>query len=106
MQKIGNFGRPSWPRFGFKNRIFWGSKKVSKIKLIFKAFWLRFWHVFREPRNVNNEQKRGRVALFWTFGGCKIRCRFGIVVEGSGGGFSELSRRFWVDFESALKSAF
>ena len=46
LKKIGNFGDPSWRRFNIKNRIFWGSKRVSKIKLIFKAFWHRFWDDF------------------------------------------------------------
>ena len=54
-KKIGNFGRPSWRRFNIKNRIFWGSKRVSKIKLIFKAFWHRFWDDFRGSGNVKNE---------------------------------------------------
>ena len=42
LKKIGNFGGPSWRRFNIKNRILWGSKRISKIKLIFKAFWHRF----------------------------------------------------------------
>ena len=54
-EKIGNFGRPSWRRFNIKNRIFWGSKRASKIKLIFKAFWHRFWDDFRGSGNVKNE---------------------------------------------------
>ena len=54
-KKIGNFGGPSWRRFNIKNRIFWGSKRVSKIKLIFKAFWHRFWDDFRGSGNVKNE---------------------------------------------------
>ena len=46
LKKIGNFGRPSWRRFNIKIRIFWVSKRVSKIKLIFKAFWHSFWRRF------------------------------------------------------------
>ena len=72
LKKIGNFGRPSWRRFNFKNRIFWGSKRVSNIKLILKAFWHRFWDDFRRSWNVKNEQKRGRVALFLISGVCKM----------------------------------
>ena len=44
----------------------------------------------------------GRVAFFLIFGVCKIRARFGGVLGGSGGRFSELFGRFWVDF-GALK---
>ena len=98
LKKIGNFGRPSWRRFNIKNRIFWGSKRVSKIKLIFKAFWHRFWDDFRRSWNVKNEQKRRRVALFLSFGVCNIRCRFGAVLGGSWGGFWKLFGRFWLDF--------
>ena len=97
-KKIGNLGGPSWRRFNIKNRIFWGSKRVSKIKLILKAFLHRFWDDFQGSGNVKNEQKRWRVALFLIFGVCNIRCRFGGVLGGSGGGFWELFGRFWVDF--------
>ena len=44
----------------------------------------------------------GRVAFFKDFGHCKMRCCFGCVLGGSGGRFSELFGRFWVDF-GALK---
>ena len=94
-KKIGNFGRPSWRRFDIKNRVFQGSKRLSKLTLILKSFWHRFWDDFRKPRNVKNEQKRGRVALFLTFGVCKIRCRFGPVLEGYGAGFGKVFERFW-----------
>ena len=98
LQKIGNFGRPFWRRFNLKNCIFDGWKRVSNIKLILKAFWHRFWDDFRGLGNVKNEQKRGRVALFLIFGVCNIRRCFGPVLGGSGGGFSELFGRFWLDF--------
>ena len=98
LKKIGNFGRPSWRRFNFKNRIFWGSKRVSNIKLILKTFWHRFWDDFRRSWNVKNEQKRGRVALFLIFRVCNIRRCFGPVLGGSWGGFWELFGRFWLDF--------
>ena len=75
---------------------------MSKVKLILNAFWHRFWDDFRGPRNVKNEEKRGRVALFLLFGVCKIRCRFGAVLDWSGGGFWNLFARFWLDSE-ALK---
>ena len=42
LKKYGNFGPPSWGRFNIKNRIFHGSKRVSNIKLILKAFLHRF----------------------------------------------------------------
>ena len=54
LTKIGNFGGPSWRRFNIKNRIFYGSKRVSNIKLILKAFWHRFWNDFRRLGNVKN----------------------------------------------------
>ena len=69
-----------------------------------KAFWHRFWDDFRGPGNVKNEQKRGRVALFLIFGVCKIRRRSGAVLGGSGGGFSELFGRFWLDFGALKRS--
>ena len=37
----------------------------------------------------------GKVALFLIFGVCKIRCRFGPVLEGYGAGFGEVFGRFW-----------
>ena len=46
----------------------------------------------------------GRVAFFLIFGVCKIRARFGGVLGGSGGGFSELFGRFWVDFRLSQSS--
>ena len=55
LKKNGNFGGPSWRRFNIKNRIFGGSKRVSKIMLILKAFWHRFWDDFRSSGNVKNE---------------------------------------------------
>ena len=58
----------------------------------------RFLDEFRGPGNVKNEQKRGRVALFLIFGVCKGSCRFGSVLDGSGGGFWEFFGRFWLDF--------
>ena len=64
----------------------------------------RFLDEFRGPGNVKNEQKRGRVALFLIFGVCKISCRFGPVLGGSGGGFSELFGRFWLDFGVSNRS--
>ena len=54
LKKIGNFGGPSWRRFNIKNRIVRGSKRVAK-KLIFKAFWHRFWDDFRWSANDKNE---------------------------------------------------
>ena len=45
-KRIGNFGEPSWRRFNVRNRIFWGSKRVAKTKLILKAFWHRIWDDF------------------------------------------------------------
>ena len=51
----GNFGDPSWRRFNIENCIFWGSKRVSKIKLIFKAFWHRCWDDLRGSGNIKNE---------------------------------------------------
>ena len=41
-KKNGKFGEPSWQRFNIQNRICWGSKRVSKIIPILKAFWHRF----------------------------------------------------------------
>ena len=70
-----------------------GPKRVSKMKVMLKAFWHRFCDDFRGPGNVKNEQKRGRVAFFLIFGS-----RSGAVLGGSGGGFSELFGRFWLDF--------
>ena len=48
---------------------------------------------------MKNEQKRRRVALFLIFGVCKIRCRFGAVLERSGGGFWRLFGPDLVDLE-------
>ena len=102
LKNFGNFWGPSWELLHIENRIFGGSKRVSNIKLILKAFSHRFWDDFQGSGNVKNEQKRGRVALFLIFGGCNIRRRFGAVLEGSWGGFWELFGRFWLDF-GALK---
>ena len=54
-KKAGNFGSPSWRRFNIKNCIFWGSKRASNIKLIFKTFWHRFGVDFRRFGNIKNE---------------------------------------------------
>ena len=102
LKKIGNFGGPSWRCFNIKNRIFGGSKRVSKIKLIFKAFWHRFWDDFRGSGNVKNEVFVWKGCIFFDFRGLQDKDRFGAVLEGSGGRFSELFGRFWVDF-GALK---
>ena len=98
LTKIGNFGGPSWRRFNIQNCIFWGSKRVSNIELIVKAFLFRFWTDFRGLGNVKNEQKRWRVALFLSFGVCNIRRCFGAVLGGSWEGFWKLFGRFWLDF--------
>ena len=55
LKKIGNFGDPSWRGFNIKNRIFGCSKRVSKIKVIFKAFRHRFWDDFRGSGNIKKE---------------------------------------------------
>ena len=78
--------------------MFGGSKKVSKIKLILKAFWHRFWDDFRGSAKIKNKQKRRRVALFLIFGVCNIGRRFGAVLEGPWGGFWELFGRFGLNF--------
>ena len=80
--------------------IFQGFEGMSKIKLILNAFWHRFRDDLRGPGNVKNEEKRGRVALFLLFGVCKIRCRFGAVLDWSGGGFWNLLARFWLNSEA------
>ena len=84
--------------------VFFGLPGVSKKTQILKRFWHSFCDDFARPGNVKNEQKRGRIALFLIFGVCKISCRSGAVSEGSGGGFSELFGRFWLDFGALKRS--
>ena len=69
LKKIGNFGGPSWRRFNIKNRIFQGSKRAPKIKLILKAFWHRFWDDFRGSGNVKNEVFVWKGRIFFEISG-------------------------------------
>ena len=52
--------------------------------------------------NVKNEVFVWKGCIFFDFRGLQDKDRFGAVLEGSGGRFSELFGRFWVDF-GALK---
>ena len=77
--------------------VFFEAKRVSKIKLILKAFWHRFWDDFRRSWNVKNEQKRKSVALFLIFGVCNIRRCFGAILGGSWKGFGSFLDDFgWI----------
>ena len=69
LKRIGNFWGPSWRRFNIKNRIFWGSKRGSKIKLIFKVFQHRFGDDFRGSGNVKNEVFVWKGCIFFDFRG-------------------------------------
>ena len=74
--KNGSFGGPSWRRFNINNRIFGGSKRVSKIKLIFKAFWHRFGDDFRGSGNVKNEVFVWKGCTFFDFRGLQDKSSF------------------------------
>ena len=67
-----------------------GIPRASKMKLILKAFWHRFWDDFSEgPGTSKMRFSYGRVAFFEDFGLWKIRCYFGAVLGESWGGLWE-----------------
>ena len=54
--------------------------------------------------NVKNEVFVWKGCIFFDFRGLQDKDRFGAVLEGSGGRFSELFGRFWVDFGALKRS--